>query len=42
MPSSHSGSEIMGIGEFAGNAKFDKLFSPGLCPDVKGMENIDY
>jgi hypothetical protein len=31
---------MVGIGEFVGDVKFDKLFTKGLCPDIKGMENI--
>jgi hypothetical protein len=32
----------MGIGQFAGNVNFDKLFSAGACPTVAEMQNIDY
>ena len=42
LPSQQSGSEVMGIGAFAGDIKFDKLFSKGSCPDIKGMERVEY
>ena len=42
LPSQQSGSELMGVGAFAGDAQFDKLFSKGACPDVKGMENVEF
>ena len=42
VPSQKSGSEMVGIGEFVGDVKFDKLFTKGLCPDIKGMDNIQF
>jgi len=42
LPTQESGSEVMGVGAFAGDAQFDKLFSKGACPDVKGMDNIEF
>jgi hypothetical protein len=32
----------MGIGQFAGDVKFEKLFTKGLCPNVDGMQNIQF
>ena len=32
----------MGVGSSVGDVQFEKLFTKGLCPDIKAMEKVEY